>query len=55
VWAGGVRRMITIVTTLTNPQKYPAKELVKLLGERWAIEEYQPDYESSARFYQLAA
>ena len=38
VWAGGVRRMITIVTTLTNPKKYPAKELVKLLGERWCIE-----------------
>jgi len=23
--------------------------------QRWQIEEYQPDYESSARFYQLAA
>jgi hypothetical protein len=38
VWVGGVRRMITVVTTLLDPQKYPAKELVKLLGERWLIE-----------------
>jgi hypothetical protein len=38
VWVGGVRRMITLVTTLTAPKKFPAKELVKLLGERWLIE-----------------
>jgi hypothetical protein len=38
VKVGGVRRMITVVTTLTDPQAHPAKELVRLLGERWAIE-----------------
>jgi len=38
VWVGGVRRTITLVTTLLDPQKFPAKELVKLLGERWLIE-----------------
>jgi hypothetical protein len=38
VWVGGVRRTITIVTTLTNAGKYPAKALTKLLGERWCIE-----------------
>jgi hypothetical protein len=35
---GGVRRKVTLVTTLTDPLKYPAKALVKLLGERWTIE-----------------
>jgi DDE family transposase len=38
VWVGGVRRTVTIVTTLRDPGKYPAKALAKLLGERWAIE-----------------
>ena len=35
---GGVRRDVTLVSTLTDPAKYPAKVLVKLLGERWSIE-----------------
>jgi hypothetical protein len=35
---GGVRRKLTLVTTLTDAKKYPAKALVKLLGERWTIE-----------------
>lgn len=38
VWVGGVRRTITVVTTLLDADRYPAKELVKLLGERWVIE-----------------
>ena len=35
---GGARKYVTVVTTLLGPKTYPAKELVKLLGERWAIE-----------------
>ena len=31
-------RSITLVTTLTDSQKYPAKELARLYGDRWAIE-----------------
>jgi len=38
VMVGGARRTITLVTTLCDPLKYPAKALVKLLGERWTIE-----------------
>lgn len=38
VKVGGVRREITVVTTLLDPAAYPAGELVKLLGERWDIE-----------------
>jgi hypothetical protein len=38
VTIGGVRRNIVLVTTLLDPKKYPAKALVKLLKERWAIE-----------------
>lgn len=34
----GVRRKIVVVTTLLDPKAYPAKELVRLLGERWLIE-----------------
>lgn len=36
--SGGVCRKMTLVTTLTDAVKYPAKALVKLLGERWTIE-----------------
>lgn len=35
---GGVGRQVTVVTTLLDAKKYPAKAVVKLLGERWAIE-----------------
>lgn len=35
---GGVGREMTLVTTLSDAKAYPAKALVKLLGERWAIE-----------------
>lgn len=38
VWVGGVRRLVTLVTTLSDAGKYPAKQLVKLLGKRWTIE-----------------
>jgi hypothetical protein len=38
VRVGGVRRKLVLVTTLTDPTKYPAKALVRLLGERWLIE-----------------
>ena len=38
VKVGGVRREVTVVTTLLDPAAHPAKELVKLLGERWDIE-----------------
>jgi len=33
-----VRRQVTVVTTLLDPQKHPAKAVVKLLAERWLIE-----------------
>jgi len=35
---GGARRTVTLVTTLIDPKKYPARALVKLLGARWSIE-----------------
>lgn len=35
---GGVRKTITLVTTLLDAKKYPPAALVKLLGERWLIE-----------------
>ncbi len=35
---GGVRRPLTLVTTLIDPRCYPPAALVKLLGERWLIE-----------------
>jgi Transposase DDE domain len=31
-------RVITLVTTLLDPERYPAKELAKLYGLRWAVE-----------------
>jgi hypothetical protein len=31
-------RQVTLVTTLLDPQEYPAEELAKLYGERWQIE-----------------
>lgn len=38
VKVGGVRRTVTVVTTLTDPKKHPAKEVVILLADRWLIE-----------------
>jgi hypothetical protein len=34
----GRTREITLVTTLLDPQKYPAEELAALYGQRWRIE-----------------
>jgi len=31
-------RVITLVTTLLDPERYPAKELAKLYGLRWTVE-----------------
>jgi hypothetical protein len=31
-------RVITLVTTLVDPERYPAKDLAKLYGLRWAVE-----------------
>ena len=36
-----------IVTTLLDPQKYPAKELIALYGKRWQIEVYFRDMKRS--------
>jgi hypothetical protein len=35
---GGRTREITLVTTVLDPKKYPAKELAALYGQRWRIE-----------------
>jgi hypothetical protein len=46
---------VTIATTLTDASRYPKRRVAELYGMRWEIEEYQPQYTSSARFYQPAA
>jgi hypothetical protein len=38
VKVGGVRRQVTVVSTLLDHRRYPAKALVKLLAQRWLIE-----------------
>jgi len=40
-------RSITLVTTLLDPQAYPATELAKLYQQRWQIEICQPNCTSS--------
>lgn len=35
---GGRTREITLVTTLLDPERYPAEELAELYGQRWTIE-----------------
>jgi hypothetical protein len=35
---GGRTRVVTLVTTLLDPHKYPARELAALYGQRWEIE-----------------
>jgi hypothetical protein len=35
---GGRTRAVTLVTTLLDPNKYPAEELAALYGQRWQIE-----------------
>jgi hypothetical protein len=34
----GQRKQVTMVTTLSDPKRYPAKDLIALLGQRWTIE-----------------
>lgn len=36
--AQGRRVPITVVTTLIDPEQYPARELVRLMGRRWEVE-----------------
>lgn len=36
--AGGRTRVVTLVTTLLDPEEYPAKDLAALYGQRWSIE-----------------
>jgi Transposase DDE domain len=35
---GGKRQLLTVVTTLRDPLLYPAKDLLRLLKGRWAVE-----------------
>jgi hypothetical protein len=44
-------KVITLVTTLLDPDAYPAEELAKLYLSRWQIEMYHPDYRSSNTLY----
>jgi hypothetical protein len=48
-------QVITLVTTLLDPNEYPATEIAELYLQRWQIEVYQPECPSSTRLYQLAA
>ena len=48
-------KQITVVTTLTDPEKYSHEEIAELYGFRWNSEVYQTDCTSSAGLYQLAA
>jgi putative transposase len=50
-------RVITLVTTLLDPDAYPAEELAKLYLSRWQIEVCHPNYRSSSSLYrgELAA
>jgi Transposase DDE domain len=49
--AGQRTRVITLVTTLLDAEKYPAKELARLYGVRWGVEIFHADYRSSASLY----
>jgi hypothetical protein len=44
-------RVVTVVTTLTDARRYPAKELARLYGWRWQVEISHPDYRSSNTLY----
>jgi putative transposase len=48
-------KQITVVTKLTDPEKYSHEEIAELYGFRWNSEVYQTDCTSSAGLYQLAA
>jgi len=51
----GCETPITIVTTLTDRQRFSAEDIVELYGLRWDVEVSQADCTSSAGLYQLAA
>jgi hypothetical protein len=51
----GRNEEITIITTLLDQERYPARSIAELYGYRWNCEVYQPEYMSSAHLYQLAA
>jgi len=53
VWVGGVRQMVMLVTTLTDHRTYPAKELARLMGQRWAIEVDLRSLKTTMRMEQL--
>jgi IS4 transposase len=40
-------RSVTLVTTLLDPQKYPAEELARLYAERWRVELWFRDIKTS--------
>ncbi len=44
-------RVVTLVTTLLDPQRYSAAELARLYGLRWQVEINQADYRSSGSLY----
>ena len=48
LWVPGFRvRSVTLVTTLLDPQKYPAQELAFLYAERWRVELWFRDIKTS--------
>ena len=44
-----------IVTTLLDPQKYPAQELIELYSQRWQVEVYFRDLKRTLGMNQIAA
>jgi hypothetical protein len=42
---------VTLVTTLLDPQRYPAADLAQLYFDRWQVEVCHSDYRSSASLY----
>lgn len=44
-----------IITTLTDPQRYPAQELIELYGQRWQIEVYFRDLKRTLGLSQISA
>lgn len=44
-----------IITTLTDPKRYPAKELIELYGRRWQIEVYFRDLKGTLGLGQISA
>src|SRR5262249_2674977 len=44
-------RAVTLVTTLTDAQRYPARALARLYAQRWQVEIDQADCRSSGSLY----